>query len=162
MMQKLSTWEILVPYRMGNHDNSDPNKPKKKKNVPVPYHQLWDEKVRAISGGLTILRVAKGQWISGNGTLFKELMIPVRISATQEQIEEIIKFTAEHYEQEAIYCMLISENTLIYHRPKKYIPNITNDVKCTCGHRYISHFNNKEVCKCKYCGCDKFEEEKIP
>jgi len=47
-------WEILIP----TFDNDG-------KHFGLAYHQKWDEKARSISGGLTILKTSKGQWISG-------------------------------------------------------------------------------------------------
>lgn len=104
MTQILPLWEILVPYKMG------------RKNVPVPYHQEWDAKVMAIAGGMTLMKVAKGSWTSPTtDKTHKELMIPVRIACTEEQIKEIMKMTIEHYKQEAVFAMLVSEKTLIMH-----------------------------------------------
>jgi len=97
-------WEILVPYKMG------------RKNVQVPYHREWDEKVMAISGGMTLMKVAKGSWVSPTtDKTHKELMIPVRIACSEEQIREIMKMTIVHYKQEAVFCTLISEKTIIMH-----------------------------------------------
>lgn len=96
-------WEILVPYKMG------------RKNVQVDYHRQWDEKVRGISGGLTIHRVAKGQWVSPTGKLHRELMIPVRIACSEKEIGKIMQITLEHYQQEAVYASLVSEKALILH-----------------------------------------------
>ena len=102
--EELQTWEILVPYKMG------------RKTVQVPYHQEWDEKVRQITGGLTIHKVAKGQWVSpSTGKLHKELMIPVRIACSEEQIRQIAAITIEHYKQEAVMVSLVAARTMIFH-----------------------------------------------
>jgi len=77
------------------------------------YHRVWDEKVRAISGGLTVMRPAKGQWVSPDGQLFKERMIPVRIMATREQIDTIIDLTLEYYDQLAVMCYKISDEVIL-------------------------------------------------
>lgn len=45
-------WEIYVPV-VSNEG----------KEYSLEHHKQWDEKVRAISGGLTILKSAKGQWV---------------------------------------------------------------------------------------------------
>lgn len=101
----LPMWEILVPYAIG------------RKNVQVPYHREWDDKVMAITGGLTIMRAAKDAWSSPNtGKAHREIMIPVRISCTEEQIEEIAKMTIEHYKQEAVFVSLISNKSLVFHK----------------------------------------------
>ena len=100
-------WEILVP----TEKRLEPGKFYKTK-----YHKVWDEKVRSISGGLTIMTPAKGQWVSPCGTLFVERMIPVRIIATREQIEDIIDMTMEYYDQLAILCYKVSDEVILKHR----------------------------------------------
>ena len=90
-------WEILVPTIMNG------------KPVRTKYHKKWDEKVRSISGGLTILKPAKGQWISPSGQLFAERMIPVRISCSENDIEKIMAVTLDHYKQEAVMAYRISD-----------------------------------------------------
>lgn len=110
-------WEILVPHKMGKHDNSNPQLARSNKNVPVPYHQIWDEYVRDLTGGLTINKVSQGHWIDkSTNKLYKELMIPVRIACTREQIDQIAEYTMEHYQQLAVFVTLISETTLIFHK----------------------------------------------
>lgn len=80
------------------------------------YHRVWDEKVRAITGGLTILTPAKGQWISPDGELFVERMIPVRIVATRAQIEQIIEMTMGYYDQLAVLCFKIGDEVILRNR----------------------------------------------
>lgn len=98
-------WEILVPT---------------KSNIGVPfrtrYHRVWDEKVRKISGGLTILQPAKGQWINKENSIFIERMIPVRIIATREDIDKIIDLTIEHYNQEAVLCYRVADLFILKNR----------------------------------------------
>lgn len=104
-MPKKSLWEILVP----KYSNE-------KKEFPLKHHHLWDEKVRKIAGGVTILKTAKGQWINTKGKLFAEEMIPVRIYCTEEEIEKIIRFTLEHYNQEAVMAYELSSNVKVVKR----------------------------------------------
>jgi len=73
-----SLWEILVP-------TIRPDRPGK--FFTTKYHRVWDAKVRAIAGGLTIFKPAKGEWTSLEGTIFEERIISVRIACTQSQIE---------------------------------------------------------------------------
>jgi hypothetical protein len=80
------------------------------------YHRVWDQKVREISGGLTIFQPVKGQWISKEGQLFTERMIPVRIICSDEQIMNIIRFTMKYYDQLAILAYEISNNVLLIHK----------------------------------------------
>jgi len=101
MNLETEVWEILVPYKMG------------RKNVLVPYHNIWDDYVRDIAGGLTIQKVSKGQWVSPTGKIHKELMIPVRIACNEEQIKTIVEFTLKHYAQEAVFVMRISDKAFI-------------------------------------------------
>lgn len=95
-------YEILVPTV------SNEGKP-----FRTRYHKVWDAKVRQITGGLTIISPIKGQWISNNGELFRERMIPVRIACTKEQIETVADITAAYYKQHAIMYYLISEEVTI-------------------------------------------------
>jgi hypothetical protein len=97
-----SMWEILVPTVRNDG-----------RPIRTRFHRVWDTKVREITGGLTILPVAKGQWVSPSGELFLERMIPVRIACTRKQIEEIIQMTIKYYEQQAVLAYLISETVLI-------------------------------------------------
>jgi hypothetical protein len=97
-------YEILVPTVRNN------GKPIRRR-----FHRVWDEKVRKISGGLTVLTPAKGQWISPSGELFQERMIPVRIKCTREQIDKISDMTAEYYEQEAVMFYRVSDEVVIKH-----------------------------------------------
>ena len=46
---------------------------------------------------------------------YKEIMIPVRIACTKEQIIQIAKFTIEHYKQKAVFVTLVSENTMVFY-----------------------------------------------
>lgn len=89
-------WEILVPV----------------KSIKKRHHKKWDRKVSQIAGGLTLFKPKKGRWLSGS-KLFCEKMIPVRIAATEEELQEIARFTAKHYDQKAVMYYLVSENVVI-------------------------------------------------
>lgn len=102
--QNQRIWEILIP----KYSNEGIE-------YPVEYHKLWDEKIRQLAGGITILKTAKGQWISPNGQLFVEEMIPVRIYCSEENIEKIIGYTLQHYEQKAVFAYEISSNVKVKH-----------------------------------------------
>lgn len=96
-------WEILVPTV------------RRKDGQPyrTRYHRVWDGKVRAISGGLTILTPAKGQWVAPDGQLFVERMIPVRVIATRTEIEKVIDLTLDYYDQLAVLCYKISDEVIL-------------------------------------------------
>lgn len=98
-------WEILVPTI-----NRLTNKPYR-----VRYHRVWDEKVRELCGGLTIMPVIKGQWKSTEGKMYFDRMIPVRIAATEEQIRKIIDYTLEYYKELAVLCYMISDQVIVKH-----------------------------------------------
>lgn len=106
---KLELWEILVPteYRLEVQKDGTPKYYRKR------FHQVWDKKVRDITGGLTILAPSKGQWVSPQGDLFVERMIPVRIACTRDQIDTIIDMTIKYYDQLAVMAIKISEEVII-------------------------------------------------
>lgn len=95
-------WEILVPCNWNN-------------GVPIrtKHHRQWDEKVRAITKGLTIFKPGKGQWVNLQGDLYIDRIIPVRVAATAEQMQEIAKITIRHYSQEAVMYYLVSEKLVL-------------------------------------------------
>lgn len=98
-------WEIMVPT---SNNNGKPFRTR--------YHRIWDKKVRDITGGLTIFKPVIGNWVSPDKILYVERMIPVRIIATNEEIDEIIKFTMKYYEQEAILAYVISIEVKLVHK----------------------------------------------
>jgi len=102
-IQKL--WEILVPQ------NSNTGAA-----YSLEHHKAWDEKVRELSGGLTLLRTVKGQWINPDGRTFIDTMIPVRIYCDEMSIDKIIAFTLTHYNQEEILAYEISSNVKLVRR----------------------------------------------
>jgi hypothetical protein len=104
-----SLWEILVP----TVKSVDPPK-----YYTTRYHQVWDAKVRQITGGLTITPPARGQWVAPDGELFIERMIPVRIICTQEQIDAIADMTASYYNQQAVMFYRLTDAVQIKHYPK--------------------------------------------
>jgi hypothetical protein len=102
--KKVMMWEILVPASG------------KEQEFPFEHHKAWDEFVRNMAGGLTILKTAKGEWVSPDGTLFRDRVIPVRINCSKKQIKKIIKFTIRHYNQEAVLAYKISNKVLLIYR----------------------------------------------
>lgn len=104
----MNFYEILVPTQTNDG-----------KPIRVRFHRVWDDKVREITGGLTIIPPIKGVWVSGEGEIFKERMIPVRIACSREQIEKIADITAKYYNQKAVMFYLISNDVTI----KRY-PNV--------------------------------------
>ena len=94
-------WEILVPTQFDDT----------KESIPAEHHREWDRLVREVSGGLTMLRSATGQWVH-LGKVHQESVIPVRLVATREQMEEVGKFTVHHYRQKVIMAYKISDEVM--------------------------------------------------
>ena len=82
------------------------------------YHTVWDEKVRVISGGLTIMPVGKGQWVHED-QVFKERMIPVQLLATEAEMNQIVDMSIVYYDQIAIMAYEISRNVILRYRDEK-------------------------------------------
>jgi len=98
-------WEILVPAS----NNKD-------QKFTYEHHKEWDEFVRNLTGGVTILKTAKGQWVNPDGKLFVDRMIPCRIACKDYEIDRIIDFTIKHYNQEAVMAYKVSDNVVIRHK----------------------------------------------
>lgn len=96
-------YEILVPVE-DNYGNK----------FELSYHKEWDAKVRALTGGLTIMKKAKGEWISSYGQIFVDETIPVRVACDRETLNKILAMTKDYYEQEAIFCFKVSEEVIFY------------------------------------------------
>jgi hypothetical protein len=94
-------WEILLPTQ---YDDT-------KEEISVEHHREWDLLVREVSGGLTMLRSALGQWVH-LGEVQQESVVPVRLIATREQMMDIAKFTAGHYRQKVIMVYKISDDVI--------------------------------------------------
>lgn len=104
-------WEILVPTVR----RLEPGK-----YYTTRYHRVWDSKVREITGGLTIMTPARGQWVHPTtGELFQERMIPVRIIATREEIEKVVDITMSYYDQLAVLCYKISDEVIFKTKEEK-------------------------------------------
>lgn len=97
-------WEILIPASNNN------------KIFTLKHHKQFDEFVRQKAGGLTIMKSAKGEWISPDGRLFKDKMIPCRICCSHTHIRDIMLFALEHYKQESILAYMISNHVKMLHR----------------------------------------------
>ncbi len=97
-------FEFLVPTKYG-----DTLKP-----IRTRHHKRWDEYVRKVSGGLTLMTPAKGQWVFENA-LLEERVIPVRILCTDTEMDKIAKYSIKHYRQKAVmYYVLSSECKIVY------------------------------------------------
>lgn len=95
-------WEILVPTVRNDG-----------RPIRTRFHRVWDTKVKAITGGLTITPPVKGVWVSRAGDEYRERMIPVRILATDEEMMEIAKMTKKYYEQLAVLTYKISTDYIM-------------------------------------------------
>lgn len=104
-------YEILVPCQTN-----------KGKPIRTRQHREWDQRVRRITGGLTVMAPAKGHWVSPYGKVFSERMIPVRITADVSSMREIADMTAKFYQQEAImYYKVSDEVTILYYPENKVV-----------------------------------------
>lgn len=99
---KKSLWEIFVPTKTNEGEL-----------LQTRFHKVWDNKVRNITGGLTICAPTKGHWIATDGEVFSERMIPVRVFCTREQIINICDMTAAYYKQKAIMFYLVTSEVEI-------------------------------------------------
>lgn len=101
----MEMWEILVPA----NDNDGVV-------IATEQHHVWDDMVRELSGGLTVLDPVKGQWIDHENQLFKEPMIPVRVLADREIINQIIDLALDFYDQKAVLAYKISSEVILRSR----------------------------------------------
>ena len=97
-------WEILIPKgRDKDHDYT------------VAYHQVWDKKVRQLTGGLTVYHSGEGSWISPTGKLYTERVIPVRVACTgAATMDKIAEMALDHYSQEAVMYYRIGTAYTMY------------------------------------------------
>ena len=102
MKTKTKLWRIYLP---ANDNNGF--------EFSLEHHQKWDEYVHNLVGGVTIMKSAKGQWISPHGKLYIDIMIPCEINCFKSQIKQIARFSIEHYNQEAIAYLPLSRNMKI-------------------------------------------------
>jgi len=100
-------YEVLVPTYYG-----DTIKP-----IRTRHHKEWDKRIRSITGGLTIMAPAKGQWLHED-ELFEERIIPVRILCDEEHIDKIIEITLNHYRQKAVMYYVLSNECYIVNNKK--------------------------------------------
>lgn len=101
-------WEILVPTK--RRSDGAP--------IRTRFHRVWDAKIEAICGGMTITPPGKGTWLH-EGKRERERMIPVKIMCTREQIEVIVDLTMEHYDQIAVMAYRVSDEIILKYRTAK-------------------------------------------
>lgn len=103
-------YEILVPTIYG-----DTLKP-----IRTRHHKEWDKVVKKITGGLTIMTPAKGQWVH-QGKDYDERVIPVRVAFDEpyasKKLDEIIDFTIKHYRQKAVMYYRLTDYCCIKYAP---------------------------------------------
>ena len=100
-----AVWEILVPAE----SNSGVE-------FPLEHHKKWDAFVKDLTGGLTIMKSAKGHWVSKDGQTYYDKVIPCRIACSKKKIKKIIDFTIEHYRQKSVYAHKFSDEVIIRHK----------------------------------------------
>jgi hypothetical protein len=95
-------WEVYVPTMMNG------------KPIKTKYHKEWDKVVREIAGGLSIAAPVKGQYLGEEDEeVQEERIIPVRIACSSNEIQDILRFTLQHYNQEAVLCHKVSDEAII-------------------------------------------------
>ena len=92
-------WEILVPtqFELGPQNK-----------VRTKHHKKWDTYVRNLSGGLTIFKPAKGQWVH-QFKLYNDRVIPVRVYCSESDLRKILKFSTIHYRQIEVMAYRVSD-----------------------------------------------------
>lgn len=104
----MKLYEVLVPTIYG-----DTMKP-----IKTKHHKRWDERVKKISGGLTILTPGKGVWVH-EGKDYIERVIPVRIMCDEKSIKKIVEITLQHYRQKAVMYYVLSTECFIVNAETK-------------------------------------------
>lgn len=104
----MKLYEVLVPTIYG-----DTMKP-----IRTRHHKVWDSRVKALSGGLTILSPGKGIWVH-EGTDYLERVIPVRIFCSEDTIKKIVQITLQHYRQKAVMYYVVSNECFIVNAEEK-------------------------------------------
>lgn len=104
----MKLYEILVPTIYG-----DTMKP-----IRTKHHKKWDERVKKLSGRLTILTPGKGVWVH-EGVDYIERVIPVRIMCEEDVMKKIVDITLQHYRQKAVmYYVLSTECFIVLEKSK--------------------------------------------
>jgi len=98
----INMYSLFVPCTMND-------KPVRRK-----HHLEWDKWVQKITGGMTILAPSRGKWKSPKGIVFEERMIPVMIACGDKDIVRIVKFTINHYKQEAVMYFKLGEAEIVH------------------------------------------------
>jgi len=106
-------WLIFVP-----RDKPPFFQPGKKRHFSTKYHRMWDQQVMALTGGMTIFLPSKGRWVSPEGVLYHEDMIPVILSCTAEKMVEVCNLTAKHYGQIAVPKWKLGDDAVIISYPE--------------------------------------------
>lgn len=96
-------WEILVPLV----------KPNSSVRFSKSHHEKWYALVRSITGGLTVFAPVYGQWLSPEGNIVKEVLVPIRISCTFGDINKVSDLVASHYNQTAVMFYKLTDDVRI-------------------------------------------------
>jgi hypothetical protein len=108
-------WELLVPTQRNDG-----------RPIHLRFHRVWDEKVKAISGGLTILHPTIGYWVNEDTTQ-KERMIPVRVICSREDFNRILLLTRKYYDQKVITWYKLSSEAGFYDGSSDTLPVCSNE-----------------------------------
>lgn len=100
-----TVWQIMVPCVRNDG-----------RPIRARFHRVWDKRVKEVSGGMTIHLPSRGKWVSPEGTLYEERMIPVTFIATREEAMDIVKYTITYYDQEAVLCYQIATDYILLNK----------------------------------------------
>ena len=117
-MHNVNMWEIFIPATYVNGGGL-------RHNYLLSKHQEWDEKVKQISGGLTVFHETQGIWVNPhNNETIREPMILVRIACNERQIMDIAKITLDHYNEKAVLFYKVSSDVRLVTKDNFVMPNI--------------------------------------
>lgn len=98
----LELWNIFVPVSANSG-----------KRFSTRFHQEWDNKIIAHTGGLTFFPVVNGVYCRNEGGLQREDLIQVQVACEKRIIPTLIKLTKEHYRQQSVMAYRVSDRVII-------------------------------------------------
>jgi len=104
-MKNKSLWEIMIPKNIDKHTI-----------FHVSSHRQWNKYVEELTGGMVFFSNLDRRWISSTKTSpYFDNKIPVRIFCSKEQMDKIIDFTMQHYDQKHVIAYELSNNIILKH-----------------------------------------------
>jgi len=95
-------WEFLLPMiNVARH------------RITFTEYLEWGNEVKKITTGLVLLPFENASWCDSDGVLFKDGMVPVRVTCNKEHVQDIIELTLTYYQQPAIMAYKISDTCVV-------------------------------------------------